>query len=210
METRGAHILIVDDDMINIKVLETALRHDYEIELALGGHEAISKVQQRMPDLILLDVMMPDLCGFDVCRILKSNEQFADIPIVFLTCMDTVEGETEGLEAGGIDYLSKPVNLSLVRLRVRNHLELKRRNEIIRKQCDLLSSQKKELEATLSRIKRLEGIISICMHCKKIRDDNDTWQQLEKYIVEHTDAQFTHGLCPNCFEEEMDRLRKQP
>ena len=191
--------MAVDDDPNNIKIITAALKDEYDITSALNGHDAIDRLRERRPDLILLDVMMPDLSGFDVCGIIKSDLEFADIPVIFLTAVDTQEGELQGLEAGGIDYLTKPVNLALLKLRVRNHLLLK-------KQRDLLEEKNAELEAALARVKQLEGIIPICSYCKKIRDDQQTWQQLEIYISNHSEAEFSHGMCPDCTEEQMKMI----
>ena len=199
-------ILAVDDELFNIQVLTAALEDEYEMFTALGGHEAISMLKKHTPDLILLDVMMPDLSGFDVCSIIKSDATFSDIPVIFLTAFDTLDGEIRGLELGGIDYLTKPVNFELLKLRVRNHIELKERNDLVREQRDLLEHQKEELEAALARVKRLEGIIPICMYCKSIRTDKDSWQRLEAYITENTDAQLSHGMCPDCFEKEYENI----
>lgn len=207
MNSRRALILIVDDEPINIQVLETALRDDYDIDSALGGHEAIRKVKQHMPDLILLDVMMPDLNGFDVCSIIKADPMFAAIPVIFLTAMDNMESELKGLAAGGIDYLNKPFIIDQIRLRIRNHIELKFRNDIIEEQRDLLSRQKEELEATLERVRRLEGIIPICMYCKGIQNSEKVWQQLEEYLSAHSDAMFSHGICPNCYDKAMVQFK---
>lgn len=200
MDSRRARILIVDDEAANLRVLVSALESEYDVDTACRGYEAISKIRQSLPDLILLDVIMPDISGLEVCSIIKSDEAFAHIPIIFQTAVGGMEGEVKGLEAGGIDYLAKPVDVKLVRLRVFNHIELMRRNSIIRKQRDLLISQKEQLEATLARVKRLEGIIPICMHCKAIRSDDDAWHRLEEYISENSDALFSHGICPKCFE----------
>jgi len=175
MRTTRYKILIVDDEPVNIHLLERALKKDYEICSSQNGFEAISLVKTRIPDLILLDVMMPDINGFDVCRAIKSDEQFSAIPVIFLTAMDTFEGAVEGFKAGGIDYLTKPVDLDLLKLRVHNHLELKRQNDLICEQRDLLVRQKEQLEAALARIKRLEGIIPICAFCKNIRNDDASW-----------------------------------
>jgi DNA-binding response OmpR family regulator len=207
MKTRP-RILIVDDEPINIQVLERALVNKYDICSANNGYEAIRQVKEQKPDLILLDVMMPDLNGFDVCKIIKSDENFADIPILFLTAMDTISGEVTGLQLGGIDYLSKPVNFDLLNLRVRNHIELKKRSDYIREQRDIVNRQNEELEAALARVKRLEGIIPICMYCKKIREGNDVWKQLEQYICEHSEALFSHGVCPHCAEEQLAIINK--
>jgi len=200
---RRHKILAVDDDPANVKFMTSALNDEYNIISALNGHDAIDLLKEQMPDLILLDVMMPDLSGFDVCAIIKSDVAFADIPIIFLTAVDSRDSELRGLELGGIDYLTKPVNLDLLKVRVRNHIALKERNELVKEQRDLLARQKEELEAALARVKQLEGIIPICMYCKKIRDDQQSWHQLESYISKHSEARFSHGMCPVCAEEQM-------
>lgn len=194
-------ILIVDDEAVNVQVFASALKGEYAILTALQGYDAITLVKEQHPDLILLDVMMPGINGFELCKVLRSEESFAHIPIIFLTALTTIEGELQGLEFGGIDYLHKPVNLDLLKLKVKNHLELKKRNDLIKQQRD-------QLEAALARVKLLEGIIPICAYCKKIRDDHEIWQQLETYITEHSEALFSHGICPECVEEQMQLINK--
>ncbi len=193
-------ILAVDDDPGNIKLMMTALKNEFDIISALNGHDAIDQLKEHKPDLILLDVMMPDLSGFDVCRIIKSDVAFSDIPVIFLTAMDTYDAQLQGLELGGIDYIAKPVNLDLLKIRVRNHIALKVNR-------DLLKQKNEELEAALARVKQLEGIIPICSYCKKIRDDQKNWHQLETYITNNSEAMFSHGICPNCYEEQMEIIR---
>ena len=205
--TKRPIILAVDDEPVNIQVITSALKFEYDILTALNGYDAISQLKEHKPDLILLDVMMPDLNGFDVCSIIKSDAAFADIPVIFLTALDFYDGERRGLELGAIDYLTKPINFDLLKLRVRNHIALNERNELVMEQRDLLACQKEELEAALARVRKLEGIISICMYCKKIRDDQDTWNQLEQYISDHSEAKFSHGMCPHCAEEQMQVIK---
>jgi len=188
-------ILAVDDEYVNTQLIKSVLREEYDILTALNGYEAINLLKQYNPDLILLDVMMPDLNGFEVCKIIRSFTDFDTIPIIFLTALDTQDGALQGLELGGIDYLTKPVNRDLLKLRVRNHIESKRRNDLVKEQRD-------QLEAALARVKQLEGIIPICMFCKKIRDDQQSWHQLEAYISDHSEALFSHGICPHCAEEQ--------
>jgi PleD family two-component response regulator len=207
--SKRSHILIVDDEPINIRILSSALQSEYDVTPAYNGFDAIRLVKDLRPDLIILDVMMPNLNGFEVCSIIKSDADFTEIPLIFLTAMDSAEAETQGLELGGIDYLTKPVNSDLLRLRVRNHIQLKERNDLVREQRDLLARQKEELEAALGRIKRLEGIIPICMHCKSIRRDDTSWQQLENYISANTDAHFSHGVCPTCLAEHYPDIKKR-
>jgi DNA-binding response OmpR family regulator len=187
-------ILIVDDEPINVRLLELTLHNDYTTITARNGFDAIKLVKEQQPDLLLLDIMMPDLNGFEVCRIIKADKAFTTMPIIFVTALEKPSDESQGLILGAVDYITKPINPDIVRLRVRNHLELKF-------QRDTLVQQKNELEETLSRINRLEGIISICMYCKKIRNEEKMWEQMEKYITEHSDAKFSHGICPDCIEE---------
>ena len=139
-------ILAVDDDPVNIQVMTSALIDEYDVITALSGHDAISQIKMHIPDLIILDVMMPDLSGFEVCSIIKSYQAYADIPVIFLTALDTIDGELRGLELGAIDYLTKPINFTLLKLRVHNHIALKERNKLVKEQRDLLESQKEELE----------------------------------------------------------------
>ncbi len=189
-----AKILIVDDTPTNIQVLDEALEAEFDVYFAMNGNEALQKVASLQPDLILLDIMMPVMDGFEVCRHLKDREQFKNIPIIFITALGQPEEESRGLKLGAADYVTKPFNPELVLLRVRNHLELK-------KQRDALEQRTKELEKALAEIKVLKGIIPICAGCKKIRDDQGYWQQLEIYISEHSDAAFSHGLCPGCAKQ---------
>jgi CheY-like chemotaxis protein len=194
-----AKILIVDDTPANIETLNETLENEFDIYFAMDGNDALQKVQLLEPDLILLDIMMPVMDGFEVCRRLKENEQFRDIPVIFITALDQPEDESKGLLLGAADYVTKPFNPDLVLLRVRNHLKLKN-------QRDTLELRTLELEKILSEIKVLQGIIPICAYCKNIRDDQGYWNQVEKYVSEHTEAKFSHGICPTCFENEMKEL----
>lgn len=118
-----ARILIVDDEPANLAILATALECDYELFAATGGYKALELAKEIRPDLILLDIMMPDLSGVYVCRIIKSDADLTHIPVIFLTAMTGQTNEAKGLEAGGIDYLTKPLAIELVKLRVKNQIE---------------------------------------------------------------------------------------
>lgn len=124
-------ILIVDDAIINIQVLNELLKGEYRIFFATRGSEALDIATTALPDLILLDVMMPDMDGYDICRKLKADPLLKEIPVIFITAMSQEQDEVLGLELGAVDYITKPFNLSLVRLRVRNQLELKRQRDIL-------------------------------------------------------------------------------
>jgi diguanylate cyclase (GGDEF)-like protein len=121
-----AVILIVDDEVANIEILNAALEDDYEICFATSGEEAIRIALTTLPDLILLDVLMPGMDGYEVCRRLKEDPLIADVPIIFTTGLGSQEAEVRGLSLGAIDYVTKPISPVIVRARVRNHLELKR------------------------------------------------------------------------------------
>lgn len=133
-------ILVVDDAPVNIQILNEALRADNRIFFATNGKDALEIAAAILPDLILLDVMMPDMDGYEVCRRMKSDPLLKDIPIIFITAMTQNESETTGFELGAVDYISKPVSPVIVKLRVKNHLELKRQRD------------------TLSRLAMLDGL----------------------------------------------------
>jgi diguanylate cyclase (GGDEF)-like protein len=126
MENKKQVVLIVDDMAANIEVLDSVLGEEHEILFATNGKDAVEIATNQLPDIILLDVIMPDMDGYEVCASLKATPKTQDIPIVFITAMNQEEEESKGLNAGGIDYITKPIRPSIVKARVRNHLELKR------------------------------------------------------------------------------------
>ncbi|MCF8479610.1 MAG: diguanylate cyclase [Rhodospirillum sp.] len=128
-ETRT--ILIADDDPGNIEILSDILDEDYEILFAMEGPRTLELVREQMPDLVILDVMMPGLSGYEVCRELKKDPVTEKIPVIFLTSLDNDQGETYGLELGAIDYISKPIRPGIVKVRVRNHMELKKTRDLL-------------------------------------------------------------------------------
>jgi diguanylate cyclase (GGDEF)-like protein len=124
-------ILIADDSQTVVDMLCAVLGEDYEVIVAHGGLATIEMAIERQPDLILLDVVMPGIDGFEVCRRLRAEERTQRIPIVFITGLNAVEDERRGLELGAIDFIAKPIQAAIVRLRVRNHLELKRYRDFL-------------------------------------------------------------------------------
>ena len=124
-------ILIVDDAPSNVRLLQAVLEDRYDIFSATSGEEGIRLAQECMPDLILLDVVMPDISGVDVCIRLKEIRLLKDIPVIFVTGKGDVADEERGFEAGGVDYLTKPICKPIVRARVRNHLELKHHRDLL-------------------------------------------------------------------------------
>jgi len=127
-------VLVVDDTPENIDVMSGILRSDYKVKAALSGQKALKIAQSTpAPDIILLDVMMPEMDGYDVCRELKSNSQTASIPVIFVTAKDTESDETFGLDLGAVDYITKPISPAIVQARVKTHLSLYDQNRHLEK-----------------------------------------------------------------------------
>lgn len=125
-------ILIADDIPMNIKILGDALKADYSIRFATDGLKALEVARSfPPPDLILLDIMMPGMDGYDVCRALKEDNETQSIPIIFITAMSQEEDETKGLELGAVDYITKPFSLPIVKARIKTHIELKRHRDML-------------------------------------------------------------------------------
>ena len=125
-------ILIVDDTPTNIQILAESLTADYRIKVATSGQAALDVLdKQGLPDLILLDVMMPDMDGYEICRLLKQNPETIGIPVIFVTAMSEVDDEERGLKLGAVDYITKPFHLPIVRARIQNHIKLKLMSDIL-------------------------------------------------------------------------------
>lgn len=130
-------ILLVDDAPTNIQMLNETLKDDYRLFFATNGRDALRLVNESPPDLIILDVIMPDMDGYQVCRALKADGVLRDIPIIFITSMQQQEDELIGLELGAVDYIMKPFNPAVVRLRVRNQIQLKRQRDLLARLSNL-------------------------------------------------------------------------
>lgn len=130
-ESTKATLLLVDDEPVNLRVLKQLLASDYQLVFAKNGDEAIKLATTSRPNLILLDVMMPGLTGFEVCRLLKEKERTKSIPIIFVTALSDEVDETEGFDAGAVDYITKPISPAVVKARVRTHLNLVRSDALL-------------------------------------------------------------------------------
>jgi len=343
----GGNILLIDDNLINLMVLEEILVGDgHQVRSATSGELALKSITAQAPELILLDMLMPGMDGFEVCRRLKSSPSTSDIPVLFISALADMDNKLRAFEAGGVDYITKPFSELEVLARVRTHLrlaaaqlQLQQSNRelsceiemrkvaeqaileakkewertfdaisdpilildagfrivrINRTMAEMLNmtpgeaigqtcyqalhgldaplaacphlqmvldgrahsteifdpglgghfqvgvsplfdpegkicgsihfvrdiSERKRiqkeldeklvlLEAAIAKAKHLEGIIPICMYCKKIRDDVKSWHQLESYITKHSEAHFSHGICPECqkkMQAEIDSM----
>lgn len=126
-------ILIIDDAQLNIKIMSDILIKDYRILCATSGKDALQIASSESIDLILLDIIMPEMDGYEVCKRLKNNPLTQNIPIIFVSAMTNVESETKGLEMGAIDYIFKPISSPTLKGRVKNHLELKKYRDLLEK-----------------------------------------------------------------------------
>ncbi|AHH08393.1 Response regulatory protein [Borrelia anserina BA2] len=119
-------LLLVDDTPTNLDLLVGILQYNYEIRIALNGIDALKQVEIFSPDLILLDILLPDVSGYEVCKRLKSDPETRDIPIIFISSRDSIDAQLEGFNVGGVDYILKPFNGRIINARIKTHLELKR------------------------------------------------------------------------------------
>ncbi len=188
-------VLLVDDVPENAEMLYRILKdQEYRFAVATNAAETFTAVGREVPDLILLDVMLPDGDGFSVAEELKKRYSEQEIPIIFITARANIEDKIKGFSVGGIDYIPKPFHNREVLLRVQTHVEL----VMARKRQDILINK---LRTTLEEVQSLRRIVPICSHCKKIRDDTGYWQNVEYYMSKYRNIEFSHGLCPDCLRE---------
>ncbi len=216
-------ILIVDDTPSNLRLLSDMLvERGYKVRMAPNGKLALMGVQAVLPDLILLDIKMAGLSGYDVCKQLKAESRTRDIPVIFISAQDQTGDKIKAFTYGGVDYITKPFQVEVVLARIANHLticNLQKKLQGINVQLEDKNKQLQEKNAQLQEafdnIKTLKGFIPICANCKKIRDDEGFWENVEIYVRDHTEAEFSHSICPDCmqelypeFYEEIDECRK--
>ena len=120
-----ATVLLIDDELVNIKILSDILKGEYEVIFATSGEEGVHRAVESLPDIILLDVMMPGMDGYAVCSRLQQDTRTAGIPVVYVTALGSTAQEVKGLNTGAIDYITKPINGEIVKARVRNHLKFR-------------------------------------------------------------------------------------
>lgn len=198
----SGRILVVDDNLANIDVMLTFLEmQGYQVSIATNGEMALRIAKHNQPDLILLDVMMPDIDGYETCRRLKADQSTSATPVIFVTAKKETADIVEGFRCGGVDYISKPFRQEEVLSRVNTHLQLR---QMAKTQDSLI----RRLNKTLAEVKSLKGILPICSYCKKIKDGDGNWHKLETFIRNRSEAEFTHCVCQTClatFDENGNR-----
>jgi len=191
-ESSGARVLIVDDNVLALETIQEILeRQGYKvIGRAMNGSQAIDLVEELTPDLVLMDIEMPRLDGLEAARQIQDR---CPTPVVMLTAHDAPDLVAQAGEVGVMSYILKPPRpdvvalvLPLALIRFRELQELRRVND--------------ELAHALEEVKTLSGLLPICANCKRIRDDEGYWHHVEHYIQSHSQARFSHGICPSCMQ----------
>ena len=188
-------VVIAEDDPVSRSILQTLLRKwGHEVTTTMDGEAAWKVLREPgAPSLVILDIMMPGIDGLELCRRLRQSPNTIPPYIILLTANAGVREVVKGIEAGADDYLTKPYDSDELRVRVQVGVR------IVELQTNL-AERVKQLEVALAHVKQLEGILPICSYCKKIRNDSDDWQNVESYVAGHSEAEFSHGICPTCYE----------
>ena len=198
-------VLIAEDDPTSMRLLEGMMKKwGYQVVSTHDGIQAWEAFQGKdAPRLAILDWMMPHLDGVELVRRIRRREERDPVYLILLTALGQTSAVVTGLDAGADDYVTKPFNPSELRARIRV-------GERVLELQSSLAERVSELEDALSHVRLLQGIIPICSFCHKIRDDKESWRRVDQYISEHSDAQFSHGLCPECLEKHYPGAQETP
>jgi DNA-binding response OmpR family regulator len=194
-------VLVADDDAVIRHALRTHLeRWAYQAVVCRDGLEARAVLHgPAPPPLAILDWQMPGVDGPALCRELRATPALSGTYVILLTGNRNREDVISGLESGADDYVTKPCDWSELRAR------LTIGTRIVGLQ-QTLARRVTELQDALANVRRLHGLLPICAYCKRVRDDHDYWQQIEQYVTEHSEAQFSHGICPPCMQTHFGSL----
>jgi len=146
-------VLIVDDTEENLDILVETLADDYEVSVAMDGETALESVEEEVPDIILLDIMMPAMNGYEVCRRIKASKNTKDIPVIFLTAVTDIDSKAKGFELGAVDYITKPFEILEVKARVRTHLSLELTKYELAQKNESLQQKTFEVQAAVDELK---------------------------------------------------------
>jgi CheY-like chemotaxis protein len=201
--------LVAEDNPTTLFLLQSALTDwGYEVVAVANGAEAWQRLQEDDSfRLILLDWKMPEMEGVEVCQRLRQLPGREAAYVIILTSKVHKDDLVAGLAAGADDYITKPFDPAELQARLQVGVRIVQLQQS-------LAERVHELETALAHVKQLHGLLPICAYCKKIRDDHNYWQQVESYISSHSDAQFSHGVCPECFERivkpELESMHPPP
>jgi DNA-binding response OmpR family regulator len=189
-------VLIADDD--------AALRHGLRVQLQKWGYDPIVcedgigardvLLGDDPPPMAILDWSMPGADGVALCREIRESAVLNAMYVILLTAHDTRDAMVAGLSGGADEYVTKPFDWGVLQARLKIGARITTLQQTLSQRVD-------ELQKALTMVKQLSGLLPICSYCKRIRRDGDYWQQLEAYVSEHSEAEFSHGVCPECFEQ---------
>lgn len=194
-------VLLAEDDLASREMLETILnRMGLEVLACADGETAWEVLQTaHRPSLAVLDWRMPGVDGDEICRRVRSVPALRHLYLILVTGLSQPDHIVAGLEAGANDYLTKPFNPVELEARVKVGLR------VIQLQEELMA-RIRELELAMSHVKRLQGLLPICVMCKKVRNDDNYWQQEDAYFAEHANVRFNRALCPECAAREARKF----
>ena len=200
-------ILVAEDDAVTRKILAVTLeRLGWDVVSVTDGEEAwrvFEVLGKDAPELAVLDWMMPGLEGIEICRRLRATPGFEFVYVILLTSRAEKQDLSAGLAAGANDYIAKPFDPVELEARVR----VGERMVILQRS---LADRVLELEEALGEVRALQGLLPICSYCKKVRNEANYWEQVDSYLVSHSDVKITHGICPGCLERMMKELDAAP
>jgi len=197
------HVLAVDDDPMSLRLLAHQLAAlDVRVTTAIDGNRAWQALSRDEIDVAILDWVMPGKTGLELCRMVR-DASFASPPYLIILTANTSHAEVvAAFDAGADDYIAKPFHADELLARTRAGLRL------VQMQKALLR-RTQALEEAARHIRQLQGLLPICAYCKRIRSDSDVWLELESYISQHSEAEFSHGICPHCLELRRSELASQ-
>ncbi len=195
-------VLVVDDEPQIIDLLRMQLEKQGLVVLtAHNGKEALEILHKSDVRLVVTDRVMPEMDGIALCRSIRASDISGYVYIILLTVRGSKEDIVDGINAGADDYVTKPFNFEELKVRVDSGLRVLALEQSLNKKIKEEEILVGELKAALDQVQKLSGMLPICATCKKIRDDKGYWNKIEAYICEHSEAKFTHGMCPDCAEE---------
>ncbi len=196
------NVLIVDDDPDAINLLKRHLEnHGFRVLTACNGREALVILHKNDVRLVVTDRIMPVMNGLELCQKIRASNIPGYVYVILLTVCDRREDVVAGINAGADDYLTKPFYSEELTVRIDTGLRALNLEQSLREKIAIEKRLFGELQEALGQVKRLSGLLPICATCKKILDDKGYWNEIEPYICEHSEADFSHGICPECAEK---------
>ncbi len=189
-------VLIADDDRVGSTMLKRSVeRLGHDVVVAHDGAEAWQRIgEDDTIAIAIVDWMMPGVTGLELCARIRQDEARAHMYVIMLTARTARADVVTGIEAGADDYLTKPFDPDELRVRLNAGVRIATLQQ-------RLAARVVELQSALARVRQLSGLLPICSYCKRIRNDGNYWQQLESFLAEHSEAEFSHGICPGCLDK---------